>query len=167
MNKTIQIRLAKDMDFEAIFSIWLEGLHNSFETSQMDLQKINAKFSANFFQRQGIFNFWVAEDRSGNILGWQSLIKTSNNPFRENSYAESSTYISKENRGHGVGKLLLDFVMKKAEKSELEYVFGFVTTTNEAGRKITKDTGWVEVGQIPVSKKGDSGFPKTFLVRPV
>ena len=166
-NETIQIRLATENDFETIFSIWLDGINNSFEYNEVDEDNLKEKFTSNFNQRQGIFNFWVAMDTENNILGWQSLIKTSNNPFRQNTYAESSTYISKSNRFKGVGKMLLDYVMKEAEMSSLEYVIGFVSITNEAARKITKETGWIEVGQIPASKKRNNTFEKTFLVRPV
>lgn len=166
-NKTIQIRLAIQNDFETIFSIWLDGISNSFEYKEADKDNLKEKFTSNFNQRQGIFNFWVAVDTKNNIWGWQSLIKTSNNPFRQNTYAESSTYISKNNRFKGIGKLLLDYVMQEAEKSNLEYVIGFVSINNEAARKITKETGWIEVGQIPGSKKRNDTFAKTFLIRPV
>lgn len=166
-SKTIQIRLATDNDFEIIFSIWLDGINNSFEYNESDKDNLKAKFASNFNQRQGIFNFWVAVDTENNIFGWQSLIKTSNNPFRQNTYAESSTYISKNNRFKGVGKMLLDYVIKEAETSDLEYIIGIVSITNEAARKITKETGWVEVGQIPASKKRKDTYEKTLLVRPV
>jgi len=166
-NKTIQIRLATDKDFEPIYSIWLDGIGNSFEYNEFDKDNLKEKFTSNFNERRGIFNFWVAVDRENNIWGWQSLIKISNNPFRQNTYAESSTYISKSNRFKGVGKALLEFVMLEAEKSDLEYVFGFVAIENEAAKKITEETGWLNIGEIPPSKKGKNRIIKSFLVRPV
>jgi phosphinothricin acetyltransferase len=166
-NENMKIRLAVDDDFEAIFAIWLEGISNSFDTKQFDKEHLKTKFLSNFSQRQGIFNFWVAVDSAGVIWGWQSLIKNSNNPFRENAWAESSTYISKNNRLKGLGTQLLDYAIKEAEKSSLEYVFGFVATTNDAAKKITQETGWIEVGQIPPSKKNEHAISKMFLVRPV
>jgi len=166
-NENTQIRLATDNDFEDIFSIWLDGINTSFDKELIEENTLKEKFSLNYSSRQGIFNFWVAVDNQNNVLGWQSLIKTSNNPFRENTFAESSTYISNENRYKGVGKLLLDFVMKEAEKSPLEYVIGFVSIHNEAAKKITQETGWVEVGQMPPSKSNNSNILKSFLVRPV
>ena len=166
-NDTIEIRLANETDFESIFSIWLDGISNSFEYKEIDKDNIKEKFASNFYQRQGIFNFWVAVDIQNNIRGWQSLIRTSNNPFRQNTYAESSTYISKSNRFKGVGKRLLDYVMLEAEKSDLEYVIGFVSIRNEAAIKITKETGWIVVGKIPLSKNQNDIFEKTLLIRPV
>lgn len=163
----IKIRLAVDSDFETIFSIWLDGISNSFDSHKASEDGIKSKFLSNFKSREGIFNFWVAEDIDNNILGWQSLIKASNNPFKANTYAESSTYISKTNRLKGVGKALLEFVMIEAEKSNLEYVIGFISLENEGAKKITQETGWIIVGEIPASKKGNNNIKKSFLVRPV
>jgi len=161
------IRLANDDDFEQVYAIWLDGIHNSFDYKSKDMKKIEQKFASIFFQRQGIFNFWIATDENNKILGWQSLIRTSNNPFRENIYAEASTYISKDNRYKGMGKALLDYVMQEAEKSDLEYITCFVSVANEAAKKITEETGWIEIGVIPASKKGENKFVKSFLIRPV
>lgn len=165
--QNITIRLAKDADFDAVYSIWLDGIHNSFDSQNIDLEKVKQKFASNFFERKGVFNFWVAVDNDDVVLGWQSLSKCSNNPFKENTYAESSTYISKCNRYKGLGKALLDYVMNIAENSELEYIIGFVAISNEPAKKITEDTGWHIVGQIPDSKKRKSKIIKSFLVRPV
>lgn len=123
---SFNIRLANDEDFETIFQIWLDGVDNSFDTTLFDADVIREEFTKNFNKRIDIFNFWVAGNNN-EILGWQSLIKTSNNPFRKNLFAESSTYISKHCRLKGVGKMLIDYVMKEAEKSELEFVTGFVS----------------------------------------
>lgn len=165
--KNVAIRLALDNDFESIYQIWLEGIENSFDAKRFDQNELKQKFKDNFEKREGIFNYWVATDFESNILGWQSLIKFSNNPFRQNTYAESSTYITKNTRFKGLGKMLLDYVMQEAEKSSLEYVIGFVSLSNDAARKITEETGWVKVGIMPNSKKGENKFLKSFLVRPV
>ena len=162
----IDIRLAKDEDFETIFRIWLDGIENSFDKNVIAETVLKDKFKENFNSRKGIFNFWIAE-HNNEILGWQSLIKTSYNPFRENLYAESSTYIDKQCRFKGVGQMLIDYVMKEAEKSQLEYILGFVSVANKAARKITKETGWVEIGEIPRSLKGKNTHPKMLLIRPV
>jgi L-amino acid N-acyltransferase YncA len=163
----IKIRLAEDTDFEEIYTIWLEGIHNSFDYTTADMEKVREKFASNFFSRNGIFNFWLAVDENERILGWQSLIPASNHPFRVRTLAESSTYISKLNRFKGVGKCLLEHVMAEAEKSELEYVVGFVALTNEAAQRVTTGTGWHVVGSIPDSKKKKDTIKKLYLIRPV
>ena len=166
-NHQIQIRLATNNDFETIYSIWIEGIQHSFKSSDAKLPVLKEKFADNFQQRHGIFNFWVAVDTEKNICGWQSLIKASNNPFRHNTHAESSTYVSRKHRDKGVGKSLLDYVMMEAEKSHLEYVIAFIANTNEAIKRVVKETGWIEVGSVPASKKNKEAILKTFIVRPV
>ena len=166
-NADILIRLATDDDFETIYLIWLDGIKNSFDDNLIDQHTLREKFSSNFNQRQGVFNFWVAVDTENKIWGWQSLVRCLNHPFKDNTYAESSTYLSIENRFKGLGKLLLEYVLKEAEKSSLEYVIGFVATNNVAAKKITKATGWIEVGIMPPSKSSKSNLTKAFLVRPV
>jgi L-amino acid N-acyltransferase YncA len=166
-NENMKIRLAVDDDFEAIFAIWLEGISNSFDTNQFEKEQLKTKFLSNFSQRQGIFNFWVAVDSSNKVWGWQSLLRCLNHPFKENTYAESSTYISKSNRFNGLGTQLLDYAIRDAEKSSLEYIIGFISTANDAAKKITQETGWIEMGIMPPSKKNANAISKMFLVRPV
>jgi L-amino acid N-acyltransferase YncA len=164
-NEIIKIRLATEDDFEIIFSIWLEGIANSFKFDETDKVKIKEKFTFNFTQRQGIFNFWVAIDSEKTILGWQSLINTLSHPFKNETFAESSTYISKNNRFEGVGKLLLGYAISEAKKSELEYILGFVSMDNEPAKQICKETGWTEIGVLPQGRKYNVGKQKLILVR--
>ena len=166
INK-LTIRLANNEDFESLFTIWLQGVANSFDTSKYDTNYLKDKLLSTFNKRNGIFNFWVAVDDEGDIQGWQALNKTSYNPFREYKQAESSTYVKIDTRFKGLGKLLLDYVLKEAEKSELHYVIGYVSTSNKAAKRITEETGWLELGIIPKSKKDPLGFDKYFLVRAV
>ncbi|HVW99908.1 MAG TPA: GNAT family N-acetyltransferase [Candidatus Babeliaceae bacterium] len=162
-----EIRLALDDDFETIFSIYRQGMENSFSIEEFNMNELTVKFRQNFSSRHGICNFWVAVDFSKNILGWQSLIQSSNNPFRENLYAESSTYIAKDNRFKGVGKALLAHAVSEAEKSHLHYLIGFVTVDNAASVKIVKETGWIGLGVIPPNSKSSNKFPQMLFVRPL
>lgn len=165
-DSNFTIRLAEDADFDRIYEIWTEGVENSFDVRQFDEVDLKEKFRQNFNDRQGIFNFWIAVGPEDTILGWQSLIRVSNNPFRQHTMAESSTYVSKNNRFKNLGKILLDHVLQEAENSSLEYVIGFVALNNEAAKKITRETGWIELGAMPLSKSNKE-LPKSFLVRPV
>lgn len=164
----ITIRLSADSDFERIFDIWLEGIDNSFDLSRFREEEIRQKFQANFREREGIFNFWVAEDEERQIVGWQSLVKFSNNPFRQTTYAESSTYIAKGTRLKGLGKTLLDHAVKQAEQSSLEYIIAFIAEKNAAARKMAQDVGWMEIGAIPAQLQPQERMHnKIFLVRQV
>lgn len=164
-NENIQIRLAKDQDFTSIFSIWLEGLKSSFDYVEINNENLRKKFEDNFVARQGIFNYWVATDNDDNIVGWQSLLKVLTHPFKEDTFAESSTYISKNNHYKGVGKLLLSNAINEASASELEYIIGFVAINNEAAKKICRETGWQEIGILPLGRKYNLNKQKIIFIR--
>ena len=163
----IRIRPAEEEDFETIYSIWMEGVSNSFPIEEFDTVRLREKFVSNFAARQGVFNYWVATEPDGLVVGWQSLIRASNNPFREQRYAESSTYVARTHRHLGVGALLLEHAIKEAQKSQLEYVLGFVTSSNQATRKITREQGWQEIGTIPSTASGNNSFQQILLIRVV
>jgi len=166
METPINIRLANDEDFATIYEIWLDGIENSFNPNSIDGETLHQRFKRNFQARQGIFNYWIVEaDRR--LLGWQSLIKSAHNPFREDNWAESSTYIAKDNRVKGIGEALIKHAIREAEKSQLEYIVGYVAVDNIGARKITQRNGWIEVGEIPPSKKYKNGKRKLLLIRPV
>lgn len=166
-QKKITIRPAADEDFTEIYKIWLEGIGNSYDISCLDMDTVQRQFQSNFFNRHDIFNFWVAENSKDGILGWQCLVPASNNPFHTNKYAESSTYIRKGCRLSGLGKALLNFAVNEAEKSSLEYVIGFVSVTNDISKRIVHDTGFVEVGLIPVPIKDPKQIQRHLFIRPV
>ena len=161
------IRIAGDNDFESLYSIWLEGIHNSFEFDMSDLLKYKAQFKNNFEMRSSIYNYWIACDADGKIFGYQALIKCFLNPFRSPIFAESSTYISNDAQNRGIGKLLLGYAIQQAEKSSLHYIVGFVSSTNERAKKITSDLGFVTIGPIPKSKKAIGTIEKLLMIRPV
>lgn len=164
----ITIRLSDDSDFDSIFNIWLEGIENSFDMGEFGEAEVRQKFHANFRERQGIFNFWVAVDTENKVVGWQSLVKFSNNPFRQDTYAESSTYIARATRLKGLGRTLLSHALQEAEASTLEYIIAFIAQKNEAARKMARETGWLEVGEIPADRERmKHKHPKVFLVRQV
>jgi L-amino acid N-acyltransferase YncA len=164
MTETINIRLATDNDLEAILKIWLDGIDKSFDISTVDMDLVIEKFKINFSNRFGSFNFWVAVDSSDSVIGWQSLIKCFDHPLKENIYAESSTYIAVETRIKGIGELLLNHAIKEAGKSGINFLVGFVATNNTAAKKITRATGWVEIGLMPA---GNTSLAKHFLIRAI
>nr|WP_199076938.1 GNAT family N-acetyltransferase [Pedobacter sp. ASV19] len=162
----ITIRPALDSDYDSIYQIWMEGVEISFDLEKVNLIEAAQNFKSNFKCRNGVFNFWVAivDDK---IVGWQSLIRNSYHPFRQNALAESSTYLSKHYRFGGLGQMLMNYAIEEAKKSALEYIIGHVVTTNKAALKITKETGWQIVGVLPPSPTAGEEISKYLMVRPV
>ena len=162
----VSIRLANDNDFEQIFEIWLSGIQNSFDTTDIEHNLLKEKFKRNFSQRQGIFNYWVAiiDDK---IIGWQSLSKMTNNPLKDNIYAEYRLYVHKSNRKSSLGRFLVNHIFLEAKKSKLEFLVAYISYSNEAIRQLSLKTGWHEIGIIPQSLKSNNKFSKLITIKPV
>ena len=166
MTNQFTIRIAQDEDCDAIYSIWRDGISNSFEVkNEENMVLYKKRFRNNFDNRNSIFNFWVAVDDENNILGWQSLTRAFVHPFKTENFAESSTYISLLNRYKGVGKSLMTHAIEEAQKSPLEYIIGFVAVHNETALKLTDETGWQRIGVLPTSSKIKNQIEKYILIR--
>lgn len=156
------IRPATSTDYQSIYEIWLEGIANSFSIENYNLEEVSKKFRRNFDERNSIFNFWVAVNDSGDIMGWQSLIPFSNNPFRMIEYAESSTYISLHQRKMNLGSQLLAHALGEAKKNGLKFVVGFVASNNHSVIRLTQEIGFKLVGEMPNTEQG---ILKLFLIK--
>jgi len=161
------IQLAEDSDFENIFKIWTEGLSQSFEPNLIDEDRLRTKFEKIFKNRDGIFNYWVAKNDVGEILGWQSLNKCTVNPVKEDHFAESSTYVKREYRKFGIGESLLKYMINTALESRLRYITAYINAENKSIRKITQSLGFIEIGALPLNSKQSGRIDKLFIIKPL
>lgn len=74
--------------------------------------------------------------------------------------------ISKEFRGEGIGTLLMDLVLKEAEKelNGLEIIILEVFSSNSIARKIYLKMGFIEYGILPEGIFRDNSFEDTILM---
>lgn len=164
-ESNIAIRLAIDDDFESIYQIWMEGIGSSFDIQDKKDDALKDKFKSVFLNRKGIFNYWVAVNIKGDVLGWQSLNKSTVNPIKENHLAESSTYITTSARNSGIGELLLGHVIKLAKETEIRYIIGEIRDTNTLSRAMVAKLGFTEIGKFPENSKSD--ISNIFTVLPL
>ena len=147
----VTIRPASIDDLHEIAIIWIEGqVAQSCEPP--DINQVLDVFRLRLESETKVYGIWVAEIE-GVIAGWQSLHRCRANPLW--NWAESSTYISAQSRGRGVGRQLLAFATEHAKLVNLSHVVGFIIKGNEAPIKIVESLGWQKVGSIPRSKPSD------------
>ncbi len=74
--------------------------------------------------------------------------------------------ISKKYRGKGLGKLLMEFILKEAKEnlSKLKVVTLEVMTINLAGIKMYKNFGFEEYGNLPEGNKYNEKFVDVLLM---
>jgi L-amino acid N-acyltransferase YncA len=87
----------------------------------------------------------VAEDEDNNILGWAALTPVSGRCVYA-GVAEVSVYVSSQARGKGVGKALLNELIKQSEQNGFWTLTAGVFPENEASLKIHKQAGFKVLG---------------------
>ena len=106
---------------------------------------------------QGRYAVLVAENATGNIVGWASL-----NPYSHRcayaGVADLSVYVARGARGTGVGSQLLRALEKTAKANEFHKIVLFTFTFNAGGQGLYRKLGYREVGTFHEMGKLDGRF---------
>jgi L-amino acid N-acyltransferase YncA len=151
----INIRRAKQEDLTSIVDIWLKGAVSGFGTTPPPTDNVMRFFRERIDLQTGVFGIWVAlcENR---IVGWQALQPCRNNPIEALTVAESSTYVSPENRRKGVGRALLIFARSHAARVHLTELRSNIAVTNSASLNLVDSLGWNRVGILPRGRRNNA-----------
>jgi L-amino acid N-acyltransferase YncA len=144
------VRPASPADFEAIYTIWLEGIAHSFAGFQHPAD-LREQFHHNFATSHLPFGFWVAEV-AGQVVGWQSLLPCTTNPLKRHLMAEASTYVTVSGQGIGVGEALLRRGQAEASLRHLRFVLAYTLTENARARHLYERCGFQPTGQLTASE---------------
>lgn len=139
--KQLTVRAAEPADASAISTIDTEGLatgNASFREKPHDWDS----FSASFLTERGLA--LIAEDGSG-ILAWAGVSPTSaRHVYR--GVGEVSIYVSSDCKGQGVGRLLLEALIQKAEQAGFWTLIAQIFPENEASLKLHAAFGFQILG---------------------
>lgn len=98
-------------------------------------------------KRKGCFPVIVAEDANGQLLGFASY-----GTFRAwSAYkytVEHSVYVDSRFRGKGVGRALLQELIKVAEQNDLHVIIGAIDSANKASISLHESLGFTYSGTI-------------------
>jgi L-amino acid N-acyltransferase YncA len=158
----VTVRRATIKDLDTIVKIWIDGVQIAQGLTPPNHDEISKLFKTRIESQSGGFGVWVAEV-DGAVAGWQSLQPCRPNPMMR--WAESSTYISMQHLGQGIGGALTKFATEHARFTTLTHVVGFIPSRNEPMIKIAESCGWQKVGSIPRSKSSDPEY--SYYVYPV
>lgn len=138
MNEmTIRPMLATDWD--SVANIYKEGIETGVATFETNTPSFDAWNKAHISTCR-----FVAENKN-EILGWVALSPVSNRCVY-GGVAEISVYISASSRGKGVGKLLLEHVIRASEKEGIWTLQSGVFPTNHGSIKLHKSAGFRMIG---------------------
>lgn len=139
-------------DFEEIFDIWKLSQDNSCARSLIDMEEYKPDMFKLFKNQNDNFKFYVA-DRKGEIVGYQSILPTENNPVLCHEQAVSSTYVKLGCGGQGVGVNLIKHACEEAKKTTINIIYGKVVASNTPAMNMVEKSGWCKVGLIPQTTK--------------
>jgi L-amino acid N-acyltransferase YncA len=109
-----------------------------------------------FFERalraqDDVFQFWVAENGHGSMVGWEMLSAASPDPANRRLKADATTCLSQQSSE--LGRMLATHGIRHAARTPLQYVFARVPTRNTLMVSVLEAVGYQEVGLIPAAAK--------------
>ena len=153
------IRPMTDADGPAVLEIYRQGIatgNATFETETPPWEK----WTAAHLPHSRI----VARDGTG-VLGWAALSAVSGRCVYA-GVAEVSIYIAEPERGRGVGRALLEELIRQSEKNGLWTLQAGIFPENRASIGLHKSCGFREVGRRErIGKLGESWRDTVLLER--
>lgn len=150
----IAIREAVLLDLAQITAIYNEAINNTTATFDTEAKTIEER-KVWFTNRNENFPILVAE-KNNVIAGYIALNKWSDRKAYDVT-AEISVYVNSEFRGQGIGKLLIQTMVARAQQSNLQSLIARITEGNEQSIYLHKLVGFEVMG---VMKKAGNKFGK-------
>lgn len=143
-------------DIAEILVIYNQGIEDRIATLEVE-QKDRTYMDAWFQSRSPRYAVLVAKDHTGRVAGWASLNAYSHRCAYA-GVADLSIYIRRENRGQGVGTLLLEELEHVARQQDFYKIVLFTFPFNPAGQQLYRKRGFREVGVFRNQGKLDGQF---------
>jgi L-amino acid N-acyltransferase YncA len=139
----ITIRSARREDLPAILAIYNEIIVNTTAVYQYETHTLEMRTAWYESKIKDGYPVFVAES-GGTLVGFSSI-----GPFRAwQAYkytVENSVYVDVKQRGQGIGKLLLEPLIRVAKEMDLHAIVAGIDATNEASVKLHAAFGFEEV----------------------
>lgn len=160
---TFQIRDAQPSDLPAIRDIYNDAVLNTtaiWNEHAVDLGNRQAWFSAR--QHQG-YPVRVIIDAEDNVLGYASFGDW--RPFDGFRHTvEHSVYVRTDQRGHGLGPLLMADLIERARACGKHVMVAAIESGNATSIRLHERAGFVTTGQMPqVGTKFGRWLDLTFM----
>lgn len=126
-------------DWPSISEIYLQGIATGFATFETDAPTYEAWDNAHLTSCRIV----VCENEK--VLGWAALSPVSSRCVY-GGVAEVSVYVGGENRGKGVGRLLMEKLIEESEAEGLWTIQSGIFPENEASIELHKKVGFRYIG---------------------
>ena len=113
--------------------------------------RLSAFFARALAAQDDVFQFWVAENGQGAVVGWQMLSAFECDPASRKLTGEATTCLSRQSAS--LGRTLATHAIRHAVRTPLQYVFARIPTRDSLMVGVLESVGYEEVGVIPPSEK--------------
>jgi phosphinothricin acetyltransferase len=137
-QSTVSLRELRPEDWPAVRAIYEEGIRGgdaTFETETPSWEKWDEAHS----------ELRLVAERDGPVVGWAALSPVSSRCCYD-GVGEVSVYVAEEARCGGLGRALLDELVKRSEQGGYWTLTAGVFPENEASIRLHKACGFREVG---------------------
>lgn len=98
-----------------------------------------------------VFQFWIAENGHGSVVGWEMLAAHCADPARRRLTGEATTCLGQQSEA--LGRTLATHAIRHAVRTPLQYLFAQVPTRDTLMANVLEAVGYHEVGLIPRAAK--------------
>jgi L-amino acid N-acyltransferase YncA len=113
--------------------------------------QLNRFFERALQSQDDVFQFWVAENGHGSMVGWERLSAASADPANRRLTAEATTCLGQQSSG--LGRMLATHAIRHAARTPLQHVYARVPTRDTLMVRVLEAVGYQEVGLIPAAMK--------------
>ena len=157
------IQDATTADLPAILAIYNDAVENTtaiWNETPVDLANRQAWLSE---RTAAGFPVLVAHDGTGAVVGYASYgTWRSIEGFRQT--VEHSVYVRSDQRGQGLGPLLMQALIERAKQSGLHVMVAAIESENSTSIRLHERAGFVITGQMPqVGRKFGRWLDLTFM----
>lgn len=139
----IEIRKAKIEDLPVITSIYNDAIKNTvatFDTVTKTLEEQKV-----WFEGHGSKNPILIAEENRNIVGWAALSKWSDRDAYSNT-AEISVYVKDSFKKKGIGRKLIQEIVKEGKKAGLHLIIALITNDNQVSVHLHESFGFTQIG---------------------
>ncbi len=144
------IRDMRDTDWEAVATIYREGIETKISTFQAEVPTYEA------WDKSHIKACRIVAEENGQVVGWVVLSAFSSRCVYS-GVAEVSIYIKADSRGKGIGEKLFQEVIQASEKEGFWTLQSGIIEINKASIALHKKAGFRMVGYREKIAKGHNG----------
>jgi len=141
----MNIRPATRADLPGILEIYNEAVLTT--TATYDYEPRSLEHRIGWFEEHVRNNYavFVAENEAARIVGWSALNRYHDRAGYQFT-TENSVYVTADQRGQGIGKLLLAPLIQAAHERGLHTILAAIDAANEASIRLHTRFGFEQVG---------------------